>query len=133
MNIPKSKQLIIYILNEVGSHFKFNEDFLIKLVFQCESCYYEMYRKDLTGLLSIDEVNDESIPYYIVKAIGELVSDKEIQICNSAMDTFKKKYIPSNRANLGIFTAREIKVIDVVLSNFVNNLYGIKNYNMMQI
>ena len=117
MNTKKFKELILYILNRVGGRANVGETVLYKLLYFCDFNYYEIYEKHLTGMTYLKQKHGP-VPMNIKKNLEALINDKVLESHKSKYHKYEQtKYVTYRDADLKLFTADEIKVIDTVISD----------------
>lgn len=114
-NLNKFKEVLIYILSMVGALPNVGETVLYKLLYFIDFNYYEKYGEHIMGATYIK--NDHGpTPLEFQGIINEMIESKEIEIVKSKYFLHpQKKYLSHREADLSIFNANEIKLIDDVL------------------
>lgn len=121
-NIDKFKQVLLYILQEVGSRSNVGMTVIYKLLYFIDFDYYEKYEKQLMGLTYIKNTYGPT-PREFVSVIEEMKQKHELEEINS--EFFKrqqKKFLPLVKPDLSILTGQELEMINNIL-----NKYGDKN------
>lgn len=113
-NLNKFKQVLLYILNKVGSKPNVGESVLYKLLYFVDFDYYEKYEEQLIGATYIKN-NFGPTPKEFIKIIGGM-EGKEISRVESQYFQYPQtKYLPLRNPDLSELKANELKVIDSVL------------------
>jgi transcriptional regulator with XRE-family HTH domain len=113
-NMNKFKQVLLYILNKVGSKPNVGESVLYKLLYFIDFDYYEKYEEQLIGATYIKN-NYGPTPKEFIKIIGEM-EGKEISKVESQYFQYPQtKYLPLRSSDLSELKANELKMIDSVL------------------
>ncbi|MEN8236162.1 MAG: Panacea domain-containing protein [Pseudomonadota bacterium] len=117
MNNNKFQELIIYILNRVGGRPNVGETVLYKLLYFCDFNFYEIQEEFLTGAKYYKRKYGP-VPKDFKKCIEKMKKNKDLEEVDSEHFKYpQKKYLAHREANLDIFSANEIKVIDSVLNS----------------
>ncbi len=117
-SLDKFRQVLLYILREVGARPAVGETVLHKLLYFIDFDYYERYRENLMGLTYIKDYHGP-VPVEFAPLVEEMEKKRELEAVRS--DHFKdpqKKYLPLIEPALEILSAREIKHVDSVLFRF---------------
>lgn len=114
-NLEKFKEVLLYILNKVGSKPNIGETVIYKLLYFIDFDFYEKYEKQLIGATYIKN-NYGPTPVEFKKTVDKMIADKDIEKVESNYFSYPQtKYLPRRKPNLEIFTGREIDLIDDVL------------------
>ena len=114
-NLEKFKQVLLYILNKVGSKPNIGESVLYKLLYFIDFNYYEKYEEQLIGATYIKN-NYGPTPKEFIKIIEEMESQKEIvKVEDKYFQYPQRKYLPLRTPNLSKLKANELRMIDDVL------------------
>ena len=113
-NLEKFKEVLLYILNKVGSKPNIGETVLYKLLYFTDFDFYEKYEEQLIGATYIKNYYGPT-PVEFEKIVAEIM-DKEITKVESNYFNYpQSKYLPLRKADLSKLKANEIEVIDKVL------------------
>ncbi len=116
-NLEKFKEVLIYILNKVGSKANVGETVIYKLLYFIDFDYYEKYEEQLIGATYIKNTFGPT-PVEFAKIVDKMIRDKEIVKVNDKYYNYPRtKYLPTREANIDILKPREIKLIDNVLNS----------------
>jgi transcriptional regulator with XRE-family HTH domain len=129
-NIEKFKQVLLYILNKVGSKPNVGETVLHKLLYFIDFDYYEKYEQNLMGATYIkNHHGPTSVELSLI--ITDMQKKGELEAVKSQYFKYQqKKYLPRKRPNLDILSAREVEHIDDVLARLSDkNASEIENYS----
>lgn len=129
-NLEKFKQVLLYILNKVGSKPNVGETVLHKLLYFVDFDYYEKYEQNLMGATYIKNHHGPT-SVELGSIITDMQNDGELEAVKSQYFKYQqKKYLPRKRPNLDVLSAREIEHIDDVLARLSDkNASEIENYS----
>lgn len=114
-NLEKFKEVLLYILNKIGSKPNIGETVLYKLLYFFDFDFYEKYEEQLIGATYIKNHYGPT-PIEFQKIIEEMSKNKEIEKIESEYFQYPQtKYLPLRKADLSKLKANEIEVIDDVL------------------
>lgn len=114
-NLEKFKEVLLYILNKVGSKPNIGESVLYKLLYFIDFNYYEQYEEQLIGATYIKN-NYGPTPKEFIKIIEEMEAQKEIvKVEDKYFQYPQRKYLPLRTPDLSRLKANELKMIDNVL------------------
>lgn len=114
-NLEKFREVLLYILNKVGSKPNIGESVLYKLLYFIDFNYYEKYEEQLIGATYIKN-NYGPTPKEFIKIIAEMEAQKEIiKIEGEYFQYPQRKYLPLRIPDLSRLKANELKMIDDVL------------------
>lgn len=115
-NLEKFKQVLLYILEKVGSKPNVGETVLNKLLYFIDFDYFEKFEENLMGATYIKNHHGPT-PIELKTVVDSMKKMGEIEEVKSKYFTHEqKKYLPRKRANLSLLTGREIEHIDDVLA-----------------
>lgn len=115
-NLNKFKQVLLYVLEKVGSKPNVGETVLNKLLYFIDFDYYEKFEENLMGATYIKNHHGPT-PVELKTVVEHMKKEGEIEEVKSKYFTRdQKKYLPLKRADLSILTGREIEHIDDVLA-----------------
>lgn len=129
-DVDKFKQVLLYILEKVGSKPNVGETVLHKLLYFIDFDYYEKFEENLMGATYIKNHHGPT-SIELGKIIKEMQEKKEIEAVNSRYFKFdQKKYLPLKHSNLDTFSAQEKEHIDDVLARLADkNAKEIESYS----
>ena len=129
-NMEKFEQVILYILEKVGSKPNVGETVLHKLLYFIDFDYYEKFEENLMGATYIKNYHGPTA-VELGKIIADMQEKGEIEAVKSKYFKYEQqKYLPLKRANLDELSAREIGHIDNVLARLSDkNAREIENYS----
>ena len=113
-NLEKFKEVLLYILNEVGSKPNIGETVLYKLLYFTDFDFYEKYEEQLIGATYIKNHYGPT-PVEFEKIVAEIMDKEIIKVESKYYDYPQRKYLPLRKADLSKLKANEIEVIDKVL------------------
>lgn len=118
-SLLKFKEVLLYILENVGAKPNVNEAILSKLLYFIDFNFYEKYKEKLIGA-TYTKNYDGPFPVELLTILNEMMVSNDIELFKTNQETPLKKFIPLRVADLSILTAREIKTIDDVLQRLSN-------------
>jgi len=120
-NLEKFKEVLLYILKEVGSKSNIGVTTIYKLFYFIDFNFYEKYEEQLIGA-TYRKNRYGPTPLEFQEIVNKMIKEKEITRIKSKYFQYPQtKYLPLKRPDLSKFKANEIKVIDDVL-NFLSDL-----------
>lgn len=115
-NLEKFKEVLLYILNKVGSKPNIGETVVYKLLYFIDFDFYEKYEEQLIGATYIKNHYGPT-PIEFKKIADKMIEDSGIIKVESSYFAYPQtKYLPLRKADLSKFKANEIEVIDDVLN-----------------
>lgn len=129
-NLEKFKQVILYVLEKVGSKPNVGETVLHKLFYFIDFDYYEKFEENLMGAVYIKNQHGPT-SVELGSIIENMQNNGEIEAVKSNYFKYEqKKYLPRKRPDLGILSGREIEHIEDVLARLSDkNAKEIENYS----
>lgn len=129
-NFVKFKEVLLYILNRVGSKPNIGETVIYKLLYFIDFDFYEKYEEQLIGATFIKNHYGPT-PVEFSKIVEKMIKDKEIEKVSSGYFSYPQtKYLPLRKHNLSKLKANEIEVIDDVLNKLSDmNASQISDYS----
>ena len=114
-NFLKFKEVLLYILNKVGSKPNIGETVIYKLLYFMDFNFYEKYEEQLIGASYIKNHYGPT-PTEFKKVLGAMVAKEEVvKVESKYFDYPQTKYLPLRVPDLSKLGAHEIAVIDDVL------------------
>ena len=113
-NLEKFKEVLLYILNKVGSKPNIGETVLYKLLYFADFDFYEKYEEQLIGATYIKNQYGPT-PVEFEKVVAEIIDKEIMKVENTYFNYPQRKYLPLRKADLSKLKANEIEVIDKVL------------------
>ena len=114
-NLKKFREVLLYILGEVGSKPNIGETVIYKLLYFIDFDYYEKYEEQLIGATYIKNTHGPT-PIEFQKIVNKMMEDQEIEKVKSTYFAFPQtKYLPRRKANLAELKANEMELIKEVL------------------
>jgi transcriptional regulator with XRE-family HTH domain len=118
LNAEKFKQVFLYILEKTAGKPNIGMTALYKLLYFIDFDYYEKYEKQLMGLTYIKNTHGPT-PRDFIKVIDQMKKAEQIEEVDSKYFTFdQKKFLPRQRADLGLLSAQELEMINSVLVRY---------------
>ena len=115
-NLKKFKEVLLYILEKVGSKPNVGMTVLYKLLYFIDFDYYEKFEEQLLGATYIKN-HFGPTPVEFKKIVENLESKGELETVKSKYFLHEQtKYLPRRQPDISVLNAQEIKHIDEVLS-----------------
>jgi len=115
-NLEKFKEVLLYILNKIGSKPNIGETVLYKILYFIDFDFYEKYEEQLIGATYFKNRYGPT-PAEFQKIVKNMVKTQEVIKVESKYFQYPQtKYLPLKRADLSKLKANEIEVIDDVLN-----------------
>ncbi|MBI3253041.1 MAG: DUF4065 domain-containing protein [Candidatus Omnitrophica bacterium] len=115
IKVDKFKEVLLYILNRVGSRPNVGETVIWKLLYFVDFDFYEKYEEHLIGATYIKNKFGPT-PVESAKILSKMVESGDITPIKSQRAGYdQKKYIPNREPDLSNLKGNEIKLIDEVL------------------
>ena len=129
-NIKKFKEILLYILKNVGSKPNVGESVIYKLLYFIDFNFYEKYEEQLIGATYIKN-NYGPTPKEFIKIVKAMEREKGlVKIEDKYFKYPQRKYLPLKEPDLSILKATEIKIIDEVLEKLSDmNASQISDYS----
>lgn len=116
-NLEKFKEVLLYILNKVGSKPNIGMTVIYKLLYFIDFDYYEKYEEQLIGATYKKNPYGPT-PIEFQEVVKKMIKDEQIRKVKDEYFKYPQtKYLPLKDADLSGFKANEIKVIDDVLKS----------------
>jgi len=113
-NLGKFKEVLLYILNKVGSKPTIDETVIYKLLYFIDFDFYEMYEEQLIGATYIKNKYGPT-PIEFREVVEKMIGKEIIKVRSKYYQYPQIKYLPLRKADLSKLKANEIKIIDEVL------------------
>ncbi|MDH7513977.1 MAG: DUF4065 domain-containing protein [Clostridiales bacterium] len=129
-NLQKFKEVLIYILNEVGAKPAISETVLYKILYFIDFDYYEKFEEQLIGATYIKNEYGPT-PLEFRKIVDQMMAKGEIiEVRGKYFQYPQRKYLPLRKPDLRIMKGNEIEVIDDVLDRLSDmNARQISDYS----
>jgi transcriptional regulator with XRE-family HTH domain len=115
-NLRKFKEVLLYILNKIGSKPNIGETVIYKLLYFIDFDFYERYEEQLVGATYIKNRYGPT-PVEFVKIVDQMIEDEKLEKVKSEYYSYPQtKYLPLKKPDLKILKAHEIETIDEVLN-----------------
>lgn len=114
-NLEKFKEVLLYILNKVGSKPNIGETVIYKLLYFIDFDFYEKYEEQLIGATYIKNHHGPT-PVEFKKIIGKMQDRELTRIESQYFDYPQTKYLPLRSPDLTKLKANEVEIIDSVLN-----------------
>ena len=113
-NVEKFKEVLLYILNKVGSKPNIGETVLYKLLYFIDFNFYEKYEEQLIGA-TYRKNRYGPTPIEFKKIVKKMEGNDLISIKDKYFQYPQTKYLPLRRPDLTKLRANETEIIDEVL------------------
>ncbi len=129
-NLRKFREVLLYILNKVGSRPSIGETVIYKILYFIDFDFYEKYEEQLVGATYLKNKYGPT-PVEFGKIVAQMIADKEIEKVKSQYFNYPQtKYLPLRKPDLTLFKANEVGVIDDVLNRLSDmNATQISDYS----
>lgn len=129
-NLKKFKEVLLYILNKVGSKPNIGETVIYKLLYFIDFDFYEKYEEQLIGATYIKNRYGPT-PIEFKKIVEQMIKDKGLtEVKDKYFEYPQTKYLPLRSADLSLLKANEIETIDKVLNRLADkNAKEISEYS----
>jgi len=114
--LDKFKEVLLYVLDKVGSKPNVGETVLYKLLYFIDFDYYEKYEEQLIGA-TYQKLPHGPAPVEFQAIVKDMIENKDLEKVNSQFFQYpQKKYLPHRAPDLAKLNAREVEIIDDVLA-----------------
>ncbi|MGB1314519.1 MAG: type II toxin-antitoxin system antitoxin SocA domain-containing protein [Chitinophagales bacterium] len=118
LQIPKFKNILLYILEKCAGKSNIGETLLYKLLYFSDFNYYELYEEHLSGA-TYKKLPFGPVPQKLDKVIAKMIQDKQLQRVKTLYHNYTQtRYLPLEKPDLSTFSAREKSVIDKVINQY---------------
>ena len=118
--LDKFKEVLLYVLDKVGSKPNVGETVLYKLLYFIDFDYYEKYEEQLVGA-SYQKLPHGPAPVEFKKIVEDMIKSKELEKIESQFFQYpQKKYLPLREPDLKQLNAREVETIDEVIAKLAH-------------
>jgi transcriptional regulator with XRE-family HTH domain len=115
-NVNKFKEVLLYILDKVGSKPNIGETVIYKLLFFMDFDFYEKYEEQLIGAKYMKN-HFGPTPVEFAKIVENMISQGELErIKSKYFDYPQTKYLPVRKPDLSKLNALELETIEDVLN-----------------
>jgi len=115
-NQERFKEVLLYLLNKVGSKSNIGETVIYKLLYFIDFDFYEKYEEQLIGATYIKNHYGPT-PVEFKKIVDRMIKDNCIEKVESNYFSYPQtKYLPMRKADLSGLKANEVEIIDEVLN-----------------
>jgi uncharacterized phage-associated protein len=120
MNVPKFKEVLLYILSKIGAKPNVGQTVIYKLLYFMDFDFYELYEEQILGLRYIKNTYGPT-PTDFDKIVKQMQKANELEIIKTKHFSHNQtKYMPIRVADLTGLSAKEIKHINSVLRKYSN-------------
>lgn len=128
-NMEKFKEVLLYILNRVGSKPNVGETVIYKLLYFIDFDFYEKYEEQLVGATYVKNKYGPT-PVEFGKIVAQMVDREVVKVKSSYFSFPQTKYLPLRKPDLTKLKANEMEVIDGVLGRLSDmNASQIRDYS----
>jgi len=115
-NLSKFREVLLYILDKVGSKQNIGETVIYKLLYFIDFDYYEKYEEQLIGAQYLKNHYGPT-PIEFKKIVDQMIESGDVEKVKSQHFQYPQtKYLPLRKPDLSELTATELEVIDNVLN-----------------
>jgi len=115
-NLKKFREVLLYILNKIGSKPNIGETVLYKILYFIDFDYYEKYEEQLIGA-RYQKNHYGPTPVEFKKITEKMIESGDLEQSTRTYHGYpQKRYYPTREANLSIINGNEKETIDNVLS-----------------
>lgn len=115
-NLDKFREVLLYVLDKVGSRLNIGETVLYKLLYFIDFDFYEKYEEQLIGATYIKNKYGPT-PCEFRKVIEKMITDKEVKKVEAEYHGYSQtRYIALREPDLSILGGHEINLINDVLN-----------------
>jgi transcriptional regulator with XRE-family HTH domain len=129
-NLDKFKEVLLFILDKVGSKPNIGETVVYKLLYFIDFNFYEKYEEQLMGAQYIKNRYGPT-PVEFAKIVDQMVKNNELEKVKSKyFEHPQTKYLPLRKPDLSKMSAEELSVIEDVLNRLSDmNAKQISDYS----
>lgn len=128
-NMEKFKEILLYILNKVGSKPNVGETVIYKLLYFADFDFYEKYEEQLIGAAYLKNHYGPT-PVEFEKIVEEMAGKDLVRVQSTYFNFPQNKYLPLRKPDLSKLKANEIETIDNVLNKLSDmNASQISDYS----
>ena len=114
-NLKKFKEVLLYILNKVGSKPNVGETVLYKLLYFIDFDYYEKFEEQLIGATYIKNYYGPT-PVEFKKIVDSMLDEDLIRVESEYFSYPQTKYLPLRPSDTSALKGSELSLIDSVLN-----------------
>ena len=114
-NLKKFKEVLLYILNKIGSKPNIGETVLYKILYFIDFDYYEKYEEQLIGA-TYQKNPYGPTPKEFIKIVKRMEGKDLKKVKDDYFKYPRTKYLPKREPDLSSLNANEIQLIDNVLN-----------------
>lgn len=128
-NMEKFKEVLLYVLNKVGSKPNVGETVIYKLLYFADFDFYEKYEEQLIGATYLKNHYGPT-PVEFEKIVEEMTGKDLVRVQSTYFNFPQTKYLPLRKPDLSKLKANEIETIDNVLNRLSDmNASQISDYS----
>lgn len=119
-NFSKFKEVLLYILTEIGARPNVGQTVLYKLLYFIDFNFYEKYEEQFMGAVYIKNHHGPT-PVHFKKVVEEMEEAGDLESVSSKYFDYRQtKYLPRRLPDLALMSANELQMIDEVISSLGN-------------
>jgi transcriptional regulator with XRE-family HTH domain len=127
--VDKFKEVLLYVLQKVGSQPNIGQSVIYKLLYFIDFDYYERYEEQIIGA-TYTKNHYGPTPNEFVKIVKDMEGKDLRRIKDEYFEYPQTKYLPLREADLSRLNATEVKMIDEVLDRLAHrNAREISEYS----
>ncbi len=128
-NLRKFKEVLLYILNKIGSRPNIGETVIYKLLYFIDFDYYEKYEEQLIGA-TYQKNHYGPTPKEFIKIVAQMEGKDLVKVQGKYFKHPQTKYLPLREPELSVLSAKEIHLIDQVIARLADmNASQISEYS----
>ena len=129
-NLSKFREVLLYILDKVGSKPNIGETVIYKLLYFIDFDYYEKYEEQLIGAQYLKNHYGPT-PMEFKRIVDQMIASNDIEKVKSQHFQYPQtKYLPRRKPDLSSLTATELEVVNNVLNRLSDkNAKEISDYS----
>ncbi len=118
LNVPKFKNILLYILEKCAGKSNMGETLLYKLLYFSDFNYYELYETHLSGA-EYRKLPFGPVPQKLDSILASMITDNQLQRVKTNYHGFKQtRYLPLEKPDLSTFNAGEKDIMDKVIDQY---------------
>jgi DNA-binding XRE family transcriptional regulator/uncharacterized phage-associated protein len=119
-NIEKFKQVLLYILEQIGARPNVGMTVLYKLLYFIDFDYYEKHEEQLMGLTYFKNTYGPT-PREFKMVVDEMINNHTLEAVRSShFKHQQKKYLPLTKPDLSLLNGKELEMIKDVIGRYGN-------------
>lgn len=128
-NVEKFKEVLLYVLNKVGSKANVGQTVLYKLLYFIDFDFYERYEEQLMGAM-YQKNHHGPTPIEFAKIVKDMEGEELVTVADQYFQYPQTKFLPKRKPDLSKLSSRETETIDEVLNRLSDmNASQISDYS----